>query len=593
MSVFDVLKLLGGLALFLYGMRVMGAALKEGASGTMKNVLEKLTNNVIKGFLLGLGMTAIIQSSTATIVITAGLVAAGILTLRQSLGIVIGANVGTTITGQIIRLMDVDGAGSWLQIFQPSTLAPVALIIGIVLIMFLKFKKSDLIGTICMGFGILFIGLLNMSDSVKVLSEAGTFDTALTGIGNQPLLGYLIGFGMAFILQSSSASIGILQTFSVTGLLQFKGIYMILLGIYLGDCVTTAIVCWIGGKPNAKRVVTVNLFFNFCKLVIVVLMVLIAHATGLLDPIWNKTMNSGDIANANTIFNIIPGLLMLPMIPLYEKLAYKVIKDKESDMNPYAGKLAGLNPEFYQTPAIGFSSCYDVLRAMFDAAHQNIRTAYSMVSKYSLQKFEDIQKREVYIDQMADRTSHYLVNFAPHVKADLHIKIMTQYYQLISEFERLGDHAVNVSESAQKLYEAKANLSEKGKKELNVLFALLDRILDTTRNAFVHADLKAAEEIEPLEEVVDDLIDYLRDSHLQRLAVGECTAELDTAFINLLSDLERVSDICANVAITVIVRFKPELADESHKYIASLHHGDDEKFNQLYAEAHQEYFDQL
>ena len=251
MNIFNILSLLGGLAMFLYGMRLMGDGLKESSSGTLKIVMEKVTNNPVKAFLLGVAVTALIQSSTATIVITSGLVAAGIITLRQSLGIVIGANVGTTVTGQIIRLLDLDSTSvGWLQIFKPSTLAPVALIIGIVLIMGFSFKNAKFAGNIAIGFGILFSGLLNMTASVDSLSGTGLFESLFSRLGSSPLLGYVIGAGVAFVLQSSSATIGILQAFSASGQLHFYAIYAVIVGIYLGDCVTTAIVCSIGARAE-------------------------------------------------------------------------------------------------------------------------------------------------------------------------------------------------------------------------------------------------------------------------------------------------------------------------------------------------------
>ena len=271
MSIFNIISLFGGLAMFLYGMRLMGNSLKEGSSGTLKMAMEKVTNNPIKAFFLGLLITAVIQSSTATIVITSGLAAAGVITLHQSLGIIVGANVGTTVTGQIIRLLDVDGSGtSVLRFFQPSTLAPLALIAGIILIMgFSKPKKSNNIGNICIGFGILFSGLLNMTSAVSVLSENGMLDSIFASIGDSVWLGYLVGAGVSFVLQSSSATIGILQAFSMASVIPFRTVYIMLIGIYLGDCLTTAIVCSIGAKANQKRVGTINVLFNLGKMLLV------------------------------------------------------------------------------------------------------------------------------------------------------------------------------------------------------------------------------------------------------------------------------------------------------------------------------------
>ena len=285
MNIFSVISLLGGLAMFLYGMRLMGDSLKENSSGTLKAAMGKVTNNPIRAFILGLLVTALIQSSTATIVITAGLVGAGILTLHQSLGIIIGANVGTTVTGQIIRLLDLNASGgtSVLRFFQPSTLAPLALIIGMVLIMGGFFKNARSVGNIAVGFGILFSGLLSMTGAVNSLAESGLIERLFSGLGANPVLGYLTGAGVAFMLQSSSATVGILQAFSATGMLTWRAIYAVIVGIYLGDCVTTAIVCSIGAKAEARRVGIVNILFNLSETVLVLGGVAIAHRFGLLE----------------------------------------------------------------------------------------------------------------------------------------------------------------------------------------------------------------------------------------------------------------------------------------------------------------------
>lgn len=294
MNIFNVITLFGGLAMFLYGMRMMGDGLKASSSGTLKKAMEKVTGTPLKAFLLGMVITAIIQSSTATIVITSGLVGAGIISLRQSLGVIIGANVGTTITGQIIRLLDLNSSGtSFLQFLNPSTLAPLALIAGIIIIMGMKSKDSGKIGQIIIGFGILFSGLLNMTDAVGVLSESGIVERLFSRLGSNPLIGYAAGAGVAFVLQSSSATIGILQAFSTSGQLTFGGIYAVLVGIYLGDCVTTAIVCNIGAKPEAKRVGIVNILYNLSKSVMILAVVTVIHKMGLLESVWNSAIHSG------------------------------------------------------------------------------------------------------------------------------------------------------------------------------------------------------------------------------------------------------------------------------------------------------------
>ncbi|MBR5641484.1 MAG: Na/Pi cotransporter family protein, partial [Firmicutes bacterium] len=452
MSIFNVITLLGGLAMFLYGMRLMGDGLKESSSGTLKVAMEHVTNNPFKAFLLGLAVTAIIQSSTATIVITSGLVGAGIITLRQSLGVIVGANVGTTVTGQIIRLLDVDdSATSWLQFFKPSTLAPLALIIGMLLIMGLKFRNSSRIGNIAIGFGILFSGLMNMTNSVTSLTDSGLFEQLFQRMGDNPVLGYLTGAGIAFLLQSSSATIGILQAFSMTGLLAWNAIYAVIVGIYLGDCVTTAIVCWIGAKADARRVGMVNILYNLSKSAIVLIVVTIVHRMGLLDGLWTRTVNSGIVADTNTIFNLACALLLLPMLPVYEKMSRRIVKDDPVKPSKYDELLEALSPAFFQTPALALRSCYNALMAMFTAARANIEKAMDLLHVYDENVVEEIKEEEENIDMLNDEVSNYLIALSPHIKEDYQVRILNEYYKVVTEFERLSDHAMNIAEMAQDL----------------------------------------------------------------------------------------------------------------------------------------------
>ena len=594
MNIFNVISLLGGLAMFLYGMRMMGDGLKESSSGTLKIAMEQVTNNPFKAFLLGVLVTAIIQSSTATIVITSGLVGAGIITLKQSLGIVIGANVGTTVTGQIIRLLDVDdSATSWLQFFKPSTLAPLALIIGMVLIMGFKFKNSSRIGTIAIGFGILFSGLMNMTGSVTSLSDSGLFENMFSRLGDNPLIGYLTGAGIAFLLQSSSATIGILQAFSMTGLLSWNAIYAVIVGIYLGDCVTTAIVCSIGAKPEAKRVGVVNILFNLSETVVVLLGVTIAHKLGLLDSLWTRTVNSGLVANTNTIFNLTCALLLFPMLPVYEKLSRKIVKNEPIAEGKYDDLLEALSPAFFSTPALALRSCYNALMAMYEAARTNIEKAMNLLHVYDEKDVEDIMEEEDNIDTITDEISNYLVALSPHIKEDYQVRILNEYYKVVTEFERLGDHAVNIAEMSQDLDRKGLKFSDDAIREIDILEDLIYRILDLTRQAFEKRDVDAAMQIEPLEEVTDDMVNALHDLHLERLRKGQCSVDVGSSFLNLLSDLERISDVCSNVGVETLTRVNVELESKAHEFISSLHSGHDETFNQRYDEAHKEFFGRL
>lgn len=594
MIIFNVISILGGLALFLYGMRLMGNSLKEGQSGALKMVMSKVTDNVFKAFILGVFVTAVIQSSTATIVITAGLVAAGIISLDASLGIIVGANVGTTVTGQIIRLLDIsEDSAVILQFLQPSTLAPLALVLGIVFIMFCKFKKSDNIGNVAVGFGILFTGLLNMTAAVNGLKESGVIDKLFLSLGDNPIMGYIVGAFVAFVLQSSSATIGILQAFSKAGDIPFKVVYVMLVGIYLGDCVTTAIVCSIGAKNDQKRVGIVNILFNLSETVIVLVVVIAVRHFGLLDALWDKSMTPGSIANTNTIFNLGCSILLLPFIKHYGKASRRIVKDTEAPVGKYDDKIAALNPVFFKTPAIAFNGCFDCLKAMLAASEENIRKSFELLADYKEEEFEAINEEEENIDHLTDCVDTYLIDLSPSVKEDLHVRILTEYHKVVKEFERLGDHAVNIAEDAKELSEGDNKLSADALNELSVALELIEKIMAFTTVAFEKRDVEAARHIEPLEEVMDDLINMLHDNHLQRLRDGKCSVQTGIVFLDVLSNMERIADICSNVGVAIVARVNPETASLAHTYISSLHQGGDAVFNEEYLRAHDELFGKL
>ena len=583
MSIFDFLTLFGGLAMFLYGMRLMGDGLKESSSGTLKKAMESVTNNPVKAFLLGLGITAIIQSSTATIVITSGLVGAGLLTLHQSLGIIIGANVGTTVTGQIIRLLDLDagGATSWLQLFKPSSLAPIALIIGIILIMGGRFKSSRQVGNIAIGFGILFSGLMNMTSAVNVLTESGMVEGLFNGLGNNPVLGYLTGAAVAFILQSSSATIGILQAFSASGVLTFKAVYPVIVGVYLGDSVTTGIVCFIGASAEQKRVGIVNILFNIGKMALILIGVTILHQVGALDWIWDTVVNSGVIANANTVFNLAASILLFPTISLMERTSVRLIPDDKEPENKYKDKLDALNPMFFDTPALALGSLYDILLAQLRTAKSNIEDAFGLLEK--------IMEEEDSIDILTDRISRYIVEFLPHVRDEQHVAILNQYYKVVTEFERLGDHAVNIADNANILYSKQRKFSPTALAELKILEDLLEEILEAVEKTFEKRDVEAAFKIEPLREVASEMVSKLKRHHLDRMGKGECDIYADSNFENLMSDMKRIADVSTNIGEATLVRVNPELAENEHVYFTSLRSGKDQKFNKEFNEAYEKY----
>ena len=594
MDIFNVISLLGGLAMFLYGMRLMGDSLKENSSGTLKVIMGKVTDNPLKAFILGVLVTALIQSSTATIVITAGLVGAGILTLHQSLGIIIGANVGTTVTGQIIRLLDVDAGGSSvLRFFQPSTLAPVALIIGIVLIMGSFFKNAKSVGNIAIGFGILFSGLLNMTGAVNDLAQSGLIERLFSGLGESPVLGYATGAGVAFMLQSSSATIGILQAFSASGLLTFKAIYAVIVGVYLGDCVTTAIVIYIGAKAEPKRVAIMNILYNLSKSALVLIAVTIVHKLGLLDALWEKPVNSSIIANTNTVFNLGCALALLPLLNVYETMSRRIVKDEPVKESRFKSEIEALNPVFYNTPALALQSCYHALLSILSASRTNIERSFRLLETYDPAVHMAIQADEDEIDRMTDQVSKYMVGCLAQLKLPYHVAILDQYYKVTSEFERLGDHAVNIADHAATLKRNNTAFSPTALGELAVLESAIMNILDETEQTFRKRDVDAAGRIEPLVQVTSELISLLKRNHLKRMSTGECNVFADATFSDLMVDFRRIGAVCSNVGVATMVRVHPELADHEHLFYEQLHSGDDKAFNLAYDRARQRYFSLL
>lgn len=595
MNPFDALSLLGGLAMFLYGMRLMGDSLKGSSSGTLKVAMEQVTNNPVKAFVLGVLVTALIQSSTATIVITAGLVGAGILTLHQSLGIIVGANVGTTVTGQIIRLLDLDASGgvAWLRFLQPSTLAPVALIIGIVILMSGCVKNAQSAGGIAIGFGILFSGLLNMTGAVNTLAESGMIEEMFSRLGANPFLGYVTGAGVAFLLQSSSATVGILQAFSASGLLTFKAIYAVIVGIYLGDCVTTAIVCSIGAEAEARRVGIVNILFNLSETVLVLVGVSVIHRLGFLDSLWNQTVNSGMIANTNTVFNLTCAVCLFPMLGAYEALSRKIVPDAPGQKDKYQEQLDALNPVFFDTPALALRSCYNLMMTMFTIARSNIEKSFRLLERYDERTHKEILTEEDAIDRMTDRLSSYVMELLPHLQNEYHVRILDQYYKVITEFEQLGDHAVSIANNAADLAKHNASYSAQAQQELRVLEKSVGSILDLTEEAFRKRSIKAAYEIEPNVQAAREIISTLKKRHLERMRAGQCQMYANASFTSLMIDIKRISATCSNVGVATVVRVRPALADHEHLYYEQMRSGEDKEYNEIFNAAHDLYFTQL
>ncbi len=596
--VLNIITMAGGLALFLYGMRIMGDALKHGSSGTVKNVMGKVTNNPFMGFLIGLVVTAIIQSSTATIVITSGLVGAGILTLHQSIGIILGANVGTTVTGQIIRLMSikgVEGTVTVLDFFKPETLAPIAAVIGIFLIMAFKFRNSDTVGTIAIGFAILFTGLLNMTAVVSPLSESETFRQLFMSLSDKPLLGFFAGVAVAFAIQSSSASVGILQTLSVTGLLSFSSVYAIIVGIYIGDCVTTAIVCSIGASADAKRTGLMHILFNLSQVVLVVAGVTIVRHIGWnwFNNYWNAPIDAGGIANVHTLFKLACAVLLLPVCSVFEKMACKMIKDDKQTSKIYQRELAALDREFYKSPALALSSAHSVLSTMAGLTCGNVKKAMASLEGADKKLIENINEEEAHVDEMADHVSNYLIGLSPHINADDGNETLNYYIKCVSEFERIGDYAINVTECAQSLEDKNTDFSPDAVEELRVIEEAVKEIMSYTCRAFVLNDRAEAAHIEPVEEVIDDLVATVKSNHVRRLRDGDCNVYAGCAYMDVLTNVERVADHCSNIGFHLITMLDSGSGDSEHDYKHYLHQGNDENYNREFKELHDKYFEIL
>ena len=594
MTVFNFISLFGGLALFLYGMRLMSRGLEQGSSGALKSAMEKLTTSPVGAFFLGLIATAAIQSSTATIVLTSGLVAAGIISLHQSLGIIIGANVGTTVTGQIIRLLDLNAtSASWLNLFKPDTLAPIAAIVGILLIMAFRFRSAQRTGTIVMGFAILFTGLVNMTGAVKPLSESAAFGRLFLTLADKPVLGYLAGMAVAFSIQSSSAAVGILQALSTTGRLSFSAIYSVIIGIYLGDCVTTAIVCSVGARADAKRTGIVHILFNLSGTVLVLVVVAILHRLGVFGSFWAAPITSGGIANTHTVFKLAGAAVLLPVCTVFEKLSRKIIPDDKVSPRRDELDLQALDDNLFEAPELALAAVKKIVAEMASLAAENVRRGFSTLMEFDQEAIDRVGEDEDLIDSLADHAGDYMVRLSPHLGAGRASDRLSYYIKCVDEFERIGDHAVNLTESASELHSRELRFSPGAQEELRLLRELIQEILDKAGKAFLDGDRAEAFRIEPMEEVVDELVAMMRNRHLLRLRTGECSVSDGFIFQDILVNAERISDQCSNIGVHTLSLVDAAVAAMEHDYILHLHQGENEAYNAEYAAVRKRYLARL
>lgn len=593
MDIFSVISLLGGLAMFLYGMEVMGDGLKNASGSALKKVLGKATQNVVLGVITGMLVTAVIQSSTATIVLTVGLISAGILNLKQAVSIVMGANIGTTITAQIIRLMDIDSGGNViLEFFKPSTLAPIALIVGILLIMFIKIPNSKTTGEIFMGFGILFAGLMNMTAAVEPLSESPEFIELMSRFSDQPFLALMVGLVMTVIIQSSSAMVGMIQALSVTGAMTFNLIYPLIMGINLGTCVTTALVCSIGSSKDAKRTGIVHISFNVIGTVFFMIVMAVIKSAGGFPELWGSTVNSGGIANFQTLFNLVTAIVLIPFSNLLVKLSLAIIKPDIVDEEDRAD-LAVPDAKLYEVPSMALSEAKKAIFHMGETAFKNLRRSCKLLEVYDESRINVINENEDKMDMFTDSMDTYLVNLSKYVETDGDNQRITTLMQASTNFERIGDHAINIMEVAQSVNEGQLEFSSSAVEEFTVVKEAVYDITKLAIEAFARMDNEAAKRVEPLEEVIDDMVLTLKNSHIERLKRGECTTANGMAFVEALTNLERVADQCSNIALLILSESDKAILGNHHAYIRELHKGGDELYNSEVAMRRAQYLDRV
>lgn len=570
MDIFSVLTLIGGLVLFLYGMDVMGQGLERLAGGKLEKLFDKLTSNPFKGALLGFIVTAIIQSSSATTVMLVGFVNSGIMKLRQSIGIIMGANIGTAVTAWLLSMTGIEGGNMWLEMLKPSSFTPILALVGIIFYMFMKDDKHKFIGMILLGFTVLMYGMDIMSGSVEPLKDMPEFSQILLMFDN-PILGILVGAVLTAIIQSSSASVGILQALSSTGAVHFSTALPIILGQNIGTCITAAISA-IGTSKNAKRVAAIHLLFNVLGTIIFVALYYPLNAI-FEFAFANVVVDALDIAVIHTLFKVVTTVILFPFIGMLEKLSYIIIRDKDKN-----GSINSEEPiideRFIATPAFAIAQCKTQTVKMAELAKKNITDAISLIKKWDKTTARQISETEKAVDKYEDVIGTYLVRLSGQEMSNQDSRTASTLLHTISDFERISDHAKNILASAKELHEKKIELSKKAQSELIVMFSAIEEIIDLTIKSIRDNDLYSAYLVEPLEEVVDQIRTKLKSRHIKRLQKGACSMETGFIYIDILTSLERVSDHCSNVAVCLI-----QVSDdnfETHEYLRTVKTSGDE-----------------
>ena len=575
-----IIQMLGGLAMFLYGIEVMGDGLKNSSGAALKRVLEKVSGNLITGVLTGALVTAVIQSSTATIVLAVALIGAGVLTLKQAVSIVMGANIGTTITAWITNLAFMESGGNFfLWLFDTDTLAPIALFLGIVLIMFIKTKKAKTVGDISMGFGILFIGLMNMTGAVKGFANSPAFLDLLASFSDSPVLGIIAGLVLTVIVQSSSATVAMLQSLSATGAMDFSGVYPIIMGINIGTTIVTAFYCFVGeSHKDSRRTGLVHVAFNTIGTVVfMILLSILQHFQVFGSAFWHMEASSTVIATFQSMFNIFTCVLLLPFTNQLVKLSLAVVKD-EPEKAPAHPELLTLDTNLYISPAVAVAEATKAVAAMGSVALNNFMRGYEQLIHYDESLNTVIDEDEECLDQFADRADHFLIGLSKVVEVDTDDRQVDMLMQSVPNFERIGDYATNFVELAQRLKEEGAAFSGVAREEIKLLASAVKEIIQITVDAFINNDNQAAKAIEPLEETIDDMVMILRDRHTKRLKSGTCNVSSGLVFMETLTYMERASDQCSSIAVMMLARNNEDIKHNHYDYLREIHAGNDEAY---------------
>ena len=582
MTIFNVINLAGGIALFLYGMSIMGTGLEKLAGGKMEAVLQRLTSSVWKAVLLGAILTGLIQSSAGTTVICIGLVNSGIFTLSQAIGVIMGANIGTTVTGQLIRLSDISGSGWVLTMLKPSTFSPIVAFVGAVLFVFLKSPKKRNIGQICMGFGILFTGLFTMENAVAPLKDSPLFVQLFTQLQN-PVLGVLAGALVTVAIQSSSASVGILQALSSTGVVTWGSAIPIILGQNIGTC-STPLIASMGASTAAKRSAIVHLYFNVIGTAVFLARVYGLKAAGLF-PFWNDVMTKGDIANFHTLFNVVVTLMFMPFTKALAWLAERTIPEKEGEAADLS--MPVLDQLLLQSPAVALQQAKNAVEKMASRTRTNFDKTVGLFTKFDAEVAASVAHREELLDKMEVSITDYLIRISDQELTESESHAVSELLKFVGEYERIGDYTVNLMDCARQLSEQGWGFSPSARKQAALLFEAVGEVQRVAGEAFTQADAALAAQVEPLEETVDRMCDVMREEHIARLKAGECGIEPGLLFLDVLTNTERISDHCSNIAARLIgdETDDPDMHARKHSLLA----GKDAAFNARLATYEQKY----